>query len=251
MPTAALKVVNLHVQHAQIPVVDGISLYAMSGETVVLLGPDGSARRATLRAIIGQTETRQGSTQVIGTETIHNHNAESNSLELGMLRPDGGISSHLTCEENLLLPDTHGATLGGAMSLSQIYELCPDLDALRHTPGTRLSGAERRMLAIARMLRTGVSVLLMDDVSDGLAPVMTRAFSDMILNLKKHGYTIIMGARDLDFCAPLADRFYVMENGLITEMLGVNELAERRAHLNVLLGATTHNPSDSKRRDTH
>src|SRR5690606_12013660 len=138
-------------------VVDGISLYAMSGETVVLLGPDGSARRATLRAIIGQTETPKGSIQVVGTETIHSHNTENNSLDLGMLRPDGGISPHLTCEENLLLPDTHGETLGGAMSLSQIYELCPDLDALRHAPGTSLSGAERRMLAIARMLRTGVS----------------------------------------------------------------------------------------------
>lgn len=240
MPTAALQVINLHAHCSQTQPLNGISLYAMPGETVVLLGRDGSGRRATLRAIIGQAETRQGSIRVIGKETIHNRSHEISNLGLGMLHSDGGVMSHLTCEENLLMPDTSGETLGGAMSLTQIYELCPDLDGLRHTLAGRLSGAEKRMLAIARMLRTGVSVLLMDDISQGLAPVMARVLSEMLLNLKKHGYTIILGARCLDFCGPLADRFYVMEKGRITDTFAVAELPVRRAQLRLLMHGTKH-----------
>lgn len=235
MSIAALQVTDLHVRCAQARILNGVNLYAMPGEIVVLLGRDGSGRQATLRAINGQTRARQGSVRVVGTETIHNHSDEISHLGLGMLPAFGGISNHLTCEENLLLPCTDNETLGGAMSLSQIYELCPDLNALRNTLGTRLSVAEKRMLAIARMLRTGASVLLMDDIFDGLAPVMILAFSTMILNLKKQGYTIIMGARRLDSCAALADRFYVMQDGHVTDTFTANELPSRRTRLRTLL----------------
>lgn len=238
MPTAALQVVNLHVHCSRVQTLNGISLYAMPGETVVLLGRNGSGRRATLRAIINQPETRH--TQVTDQDTRHNGSNKISSLGMQMLRAEDGVVSNLTCEENLLLSSTSGNSLGGAMSLTQIYELCPDLDALKHTPATRLSGAEKRMLAIARMLRTGANVLLMDNVSQGLAPAMTRVFSEMLLNLKKHGYTIIMGARDLDFCAPLADRFYVIENGQITDTFGIDELGMRSTQLHKLMNGTRH-----------
>lgn len=243
MSTAVLQVTNLHAQCAQTPILNGVSLYAMPSEVVVLLGRNDSGRRATLRAINGQAERREGSVRVIGHETIHNQSDEIGLLGLGMLPTYGGIVPHLTCEENLLLPDTNGDALGGAMSLTQIYELCPDLSALRHTLGTRLSVAEKRMLAIARMLRTGANVLLMDDISDGLAPVMAQAFSNMILNLKKHGYTIILGARHLDFCAPLADRFYVIENGQITDSFDAGALASRSVRLRSLLAS--HSPHNT------
>lgn len=235
MFTAALQVTDLHARNAQAQILNGVSLYAMPGEVVVLLGRDGSGRLATLQAITGQTSTRQGSVRITGKETIHNDSNEITHLGLGMLPANGGISTQLTCEENLLLPRAENDTLGGGMSLSEIYELCPDLNALRNTPGTSLSGAEKRLLAIARMLRTGASVLLMDDISDGLAPVMEHAFSNLILNLKKQRYTIIIGARDVDFCANLADRFYVIENGRITDTFSANGLSARQPRLRMLL----------------
>lgn len=224
MPTAALQVTNLHVHDTQNQALNGINLYAMPGEVVILFGHNDTERQAILRAITGQTENRAGSVRIIGKETIHNQSHEIAHQGLGILPTYGGILPHLTCEENLLLPDIDGDTLGGAMSLTQIYELCPDLNELRHTLGTRLSIAEKRMLAIARILRTGASVLLMDDISDGLSPLMIQAFSSMIGQLKKQGYTIILGARRLDFCTTLADRFYVLENGQVTDTFGPDEL---------------------------
>ncbi|HLR77995.1 MAG TPA: ATP-binding cassette domain-containing protein [Burkholderiaceae bacterium] len=236
MSTAALQVTNLHAECSQVQTLNGVSLYAMPGEIVVLLGSDGSGRHATLQAIIGKAITRHGSVRIIGKETIHHDSNEITHLGLGMLPAYGGISPHLTCEENLLLPHTEHDTPGGGMSLSQIYELCPDLQALRNTLGTRLSGAEKRLLAIARMLRTGTSVLLMDDISDGLAPVMTKSFSSLILNLKRQGYTVIIGSRCLDFCTGLADRFYVIENGRITDSFNAGGLHARIPRLRRLLG---------------
>lgn len=240
MNTTALQVINLHAQSSASQTLNSISLYAMPGEVVVLLGRNNSGRRATLRAIIGQAEKREGSVRITGIETIHNHSDEISHLGLGMLPTYGGIFPHLSCEDNLLLPDSDHDALGGAMSLTEIYELCPDLKALRNTLGTRLSVAEKRMLAIARMLRTGANVLLMDDISDGLAPVMTQTFSNMIVNLKRRGYTLIVGARRLDFCARLADRFYVIENGQITDTFAIEALPAREAGLHALLGSAQH-----------
>lgn len=244
MTTAALQVTNLHAHCSQTQTLNSINLYAMPGEVVILLGSNNSGRRATLRAIIGEAERREGSVLITGIETIHNQSDEICHLGLGMLPTYGGIFPHLTCEENLLLPDTGQDALGGAIPLTEIYELCPDLKALRNTPGTRLSVAEKRMLAMARMLRTGANVLLMDDISDGLAPMMTQAFSNLILNLKQRSYTLIVGAGTLDFCTALADRFYVIESGQITDTFPVGELPARRAGLHALLAG-------SNQRDTH
>lgn len=239
MTTAALEVTNLHAQCSQAQTLSSINLYAMPGEIVILLGRNNSGRRATLMAIIGEAEKREGSVLIAGRETIHNHSDEISHLGLGMLPSFGGIFPSLTCEENLLLPDSL-ETLGGAMPLTEIYEICPDLKTLRNTLGTRLSVAEKRLLAIARMLRTGASVLLMDDISDGLAPMMTQAFSDMFLKLKERGYALIIGSGSLDFCASLADRFYVMENGRIIDTFRACELTTREPRLRGLLAVTGH-----------
>lgn len=244
MTTAALQVTNLHAQSSSTQTLSSINLYAMPGEAVMLLGHNNSGRRAILRAIIGQTEKREGSVRITGIETIHNHSDEIGPLGLGMLPTYGGIFPHLTCEENLLLPDSNHDALGGAMPLTEIYELCPDLKSLRDTLGIRLSVAETRMLAIARMLRTGANVLLMDDISDGLAPMMTQTLSSMILNLKRRSYTLIVGSSNLDFCATLADRFYVIERGQITDSFSITDLPARRAGLHALLAG-------SRQRDAH
>ena len=238
MTVAALQVVDLHARYAHVQVLNGVSLYAMAGEVVVILGRNDSGRRATLCAIIGQVETRQGSIRIIGKETIHNDCDDITHLGLSFVPTHGGIYPNLTCEENLLLPMVEGDTLGGAMSLTQIYELCPDLNTLRQTLGARLSHAEQRMLAIARMLRTGANVLLMDDITDGLAPVMTQAFLNIILNLKRLGYTIVMGEPNIEFCAQLADRFYVMQDGQVTDTFTQHELAARQETLHALLADT-------------
>lgn len=237
MPTAALQVVDLHVWYAQAQILNGVSLHAMVGETIVLLGRDGSGRRAALRAIIGKTETRRGSVRITGKETIHDGSHDISHLGLSFLPAQGGIFPNLTCEENLLLPATEDDTLGGAMSLTQIYELCPDLSALRQKPGASLSRAEQRMLAIARMLRTGANVLLMDDITDGLAPVMVHALYHMILSLKQLGYTIIMGERKIEFGARLADRFYVIDGGAVVDTFSTDDLPIRHERLSLLLNA--------------
>lgn len=239
MATATLQVTDLHVICAQTPVLNGVSLYAMAGEVITLLGRDGSGRQATLRAIIGQTQTRQGSIRIIGKETIHDRSPDIRHLGLDLLPAESNIVSHLTCEENLLLSASEGDTLGGAMSLTQIYELCPDLNTLRHTLGTRLSRAEKRMLAVARMLRTGANVLLMDDVTNGLSPVMAQAFANMIVSLKQLGYTIIMGERRITLCTELADRFYVIDGGQIIDVFERHELGTRREELHMQLHTET------------
>lgn len=235
MTAAALQVVDLHVWCAQAQILNGVSLHAMAGEAIVLLGRDGSGRRAALRAIIGSSGTRQGSVRITGQETIHGGRNDTGHLGVTFLPTQGGIYPHLTCEENLLLPITENNTPGGAMPLTQIYELCPDLGALRQTPGASLSRAEQRMLAIARMLRTGANVLLMDDIADGLAPVMVQALSSMLLSLKRQGYTLIMGERKIDFGARLADRFYVIDGGGIIDTLSAGDLPDHMERLHILL----------------
>ena len=139
----------------------------------------------------------------------------------------------LTCQENLMLPPK---VAEGGMSVDEIYEMFPNLKARKSSPGGRLSGGEQQMLAVARILRTGAKTLLLDEISEGLAPVIVQALARMIVMLRERGYTVVMVEQNFRFAAPLADRFYVMEHGRIVEKFGASELEEKMPVLTDLLG---------------
>jgi len=235
MSTAALEIAGLNAWYGESHILHGVDLTVNQGEVVTILGRNGAGRTTTMRAILGLTGTRKGSIKIHGTESINMPTYKIAHLGVGYCPEERGIFASLSCEENLLLPPPVGA-LGGGMSLSEIYEMFPNLLERRHSPGTRLSGGEQQMLAVARILRTGANLLLLDEISEGLAPVIVQALARMITTLKKKGYTIVMVEQNFRFAAPLADRFYVMEHGQIVEHFNASELASKQGVLNELLG---------------
>jgi branched-chain amino acid transport system ATP-binding protein len=236
MNTAALEISNLHAWYGESHVLHGVNLHVDKGEVITLLGRNGSGRTSTLRAILGLTGSRKGSIRIQGTESINLPTYRIAHLGIGYCPEERGIFAGLSCEENLLLPPTVGDTLGGGMSLAEIYDMFPNLEERKNSPGTRLSGGEQQMLAVARILRTGANLLLLDEISEGLAPVIVQALARMIRALKAKGYTIVMVEQNFHFAAPLADRFYVMEHGQIVEEIRSAELASKQDTLNTLLG---------------
>ncbi len=236
MSATALELSNVHAWYGESHVLHGVNLNVAKGEVVTLLGRNGSGRTTTLRAILGLTGTRKGSIRIQGTESINLPTYRIAHLGIGYCPEERGIFAGLSCEENLLLPPVVGETLGGGMSLAEIYDMFPNLHERRHSPGTRLSGGEQQMLAVARILRTGANLLLLDEISEGLAPVIVQALGRMITALKAKGYTIVMVEQNFHFAAPLADRFYVMEHGQIVEQFAAAELAAKQDTLNTLLG---------------
>ncbi|MGE4370922.1 MAG: ABC transporter ATP-binding protein [Burkholderiaceae bacterium] len=214
----------------------GVNLSVSKGEVVTLLGRNGAGRTTTLRAILGLTGSRKGSIRIHGTESIDLPTYRIAHLGIGYCPEERGIFASLSCEENLLLPPVVGDTLGGGMSLAEIYEMFPNLEERKHSPGTRLSGGEQQMLAVARILRTGANLLLLDEISEGLAPVIVQALARMITTLKAKGYTIVMVEQNFRFAAPLADRFYVIEHGQVVEAFNSDELESKQESLNTLLG---------------
>jgi branched-chain amino acid transport system ATP-binding protein len=210
-----------------------VNFSVAEGEVVTLLGRNGAGRTTTLRAIMGLTGRREGSIKINGQETISLPTHRIAHLGVGYCPEERAIFSSLSAEENLMLPPTLKA---GGMSVDDIYQMFPNLAERRHSQGTRLSGGEQQMLAVARILRTGAKLLLLDEISEGLAPVIVQALAKMILMLKKQGYTIVMVEQNFRFAAPLADRFYVMEHGQIVEQFAAPELASKMNVLNELLG---------------
>ena len=235
MSAPALELSGLNAWYGESHILHGVNLAVQKGEVVTLLGRNGAGRTTTLRAILGLTGSRTGSVRIHGTEAIDMPTYKIAHLGIGYCPEERGIFASLSCEENLLLPPPVGA-LGGGMSLSEIYEMFPNLLERRQSPGTRLSGGEQQMLAVARILRTGANLLLLDEISEGLAPVIVQALGRMIKTLKSKGYTIIMVEQNFRFAAPLADRFYVMEHGQIVEHFAASELKDKQAVLNELLG---------------
>ena len=205
------------------------------GEVVTQLGRNGAGRTTTMRAVMGLTGARKGSIRVNGTETIAMPTHRIAHLGIGYCPEERGIFASLSAEENLMLPPAlKGA--GAGMSVEEIYAMVPNRAERRHSPGTRLSGGEQQMLAVARILRTGARLLLLDEISEGLAPVIVQALARMITMLRGKGYTVVMVEQNFRFAAPLADRFYVMEHGRIVEQFGAAELAAKMPVLNELLG---------------
>lgn len=233
--TAALEIKGLQAWYGESHVLHGVDMVVQPGEVVTLLGRNGAGRTTTMRAVMGLTGARKGSIRVNGTETVSMPTHRIAHLGIGYCPEERGIFASLSTEENLMLPPAlKGA--GAGMSVEEIYEMFPNLAERRHSQGTRLSGGEQQMLAVARILRTGARLLLLDEISEGLAPVIVQALARMITMLRGKGYTVVMVEQNFRFAAPLADRFYVMEHGRIVEQFGAAELAAKMPVLNELLG---------------
>ena len=233
--TPALEISHLEAWYGESHVLHGVDIMVRPGEVVTLLGRNGAGRTTTMRAVMGLTGARKGSVKINGVETIHMPTHRIAHLGVGYCPEERGIFSSLSCEENLLLPPVLKTGTQG-MSIDEIYAMFPNLAERRHSQGTRLSGGEQQMLAVARILRTGAKLLLLDEISEGLAPVIVQALARMITTLREKGYTVVMVEQNFRFAAPLADRFYVMEHGRIVEQFGAAELDTKMPVLNQLLG---------------
>jgi branched-chain amino acid transport system ATP-binding protein len=230
----ALDIRDLHAWYGESHVLHGINLEVRRGEVVTLLGRNGAGRTSTLRAILGLTGSRKGSIKVGGVETIAMATHRIAHLGLGYCPEERGILASLSCEENLLLPPRVAAE--GGMTLDEIYAMFPNLRERAKSPGTRLSGGEQQMLAVARILRTGANLLLLDEISEGLAPVIVKKLGEMIRTLKSRGFTIVMVEQNFRFAAPLADRFYVVEHGKVVQAFAAEELPAKQVMLHEFLG---------------
>ncbi len=228
-----LRISNLHAWYGESHILHGVDLTVHKGEVVTLLGRNGAGRTTTIKSIVGLVGKRTGSITINGSESIGMAPHQIAKLGIGYCPEERGIFASLSCEENLLLPPV---IAGGGMELDEIYEMFPNLLERKNSPGTRLSGGEQQMLAVGRILRTGARLLLLDEISEGLAPVIVQALARMIRSLKAKGFTIIMVEQNFRFAAPLADRFYVMEHGRIVEGFSAAELPSKMAMLSEYLG---------------
>ena len=233
MSTPLLQVHDLHAWYGESHILHGVDFEIHEGELVTLLGRNGAGRSTTVNSLLGLTGSRKGSVRIAGVETIGLQTHEIARLGLGYCPEERGIFSSLSCEENLLLPPKLGT---GGLSVDEIYEMFPNLKERRHSQGTRLSGGEQQMLAMARILRTGARVLLLDEITEGLAPVIVQTLGRVIRTLKSKGYTIVLVEQNFRFAAPLADRHYVMEHGRIVATVRKDELASKTEMLNEYLG---------------
>jgi branched-chain amino acid transport system ATP-binding protein len=231
----ALSISNLHAWYGESHILHDVNLSVRQGQVISLLGRNGAGRTTMLRAIMGLTGARHGSIKINGVETIGLPTYRIAHQGVGYCPEERAIFSSLSAEENLLLPPCVSKTSQG-MSLEEIYQVFPNLHERRFSQGTRLSGGEQQMLAMARILRTGAKLLLLDEISEGLAPVIVQALARMIRILKEKGYTIVMVEQNFGFAAPLADHFYVMEHGKIVESFNSVLLESKTPILKALLG---------------
>ncbi len=228
-----IRIVDLHAFYGESHILHGIDMSVNQGELVTLLGRNGSGRSTTLRSIMNMVGRRTGQIVINGNETIHTPAHKIAHLGVGFCPEERAIFSSLNVEENLMLPP---AVRSDGMSLEEIYEIFPNLYERRTSQGTRLSGGEQQMLAMARILRTGANILLLDEITEGLAPVIVRKLAEVLLMLKERGLTILLVEQNFRFAAPIADRHYVMEHGHIVEEVHANELEAKSEMLNTYLG---------------
>ncbi|HRO57846.1 MAG TPA: ABC transporter ATP-binding protein [Burkholderiaceae bacterium] len=233
MATEFLRISDLHAFYGESHILHGVDMVVNHGEVVTLLGRNGAGRTTTLKSIMGLVGRRTGSIKINGVETVNMPPHAIARMGLGYCPEERGIFASLSCEENLMLPP---AVASGGMGIDEIYSMFPNLKERRESPGTRLSGGEQQMLAVARILRTGARLLLLDEISEGLAPVIVQALARMIRMLREKGFTIIMVEQNFRFAAPLADRFYVMEHGQIVETVVAAELDQKMDKLRAYLG---------------
>ena len=234
MADEVLRVAGVHAWYGESHVLHGVDFAVNKGEVVTLLGRNGAGRTSTLKSILGLVGRRTGSIKVNGVETVTWPSYRIARLGIGYCPEERGIFSSLSVEENLMLPPQVGT---GGMSVEEIYEMFPNLRERRKTAqGTKLSGGEQQMLAMARILRTGANLLLLDEITEGLAPVIVQALGRVIMSLKQRGFTIVLVEQNFRFAAPLADRHYVVEHGRIAETFAASELEAKTDMLHEYLG---------------
>jgi branched-chain amino acid transport system ATP-binding protein len=234
MSREMLKVAGLQAWYGESHILHGVEFSVQEGEIVTLLGRNGAGRTTTLRAIMGLVGSRQGSVMIQGVESVERAPHQIARMGVGYCPEERGIFAALSTEENLLLPLRRKGTEG--MQLEEIYDIFPNLLERAKSPGARLSGGEQQMLAVARILRTGARLLLLDEISEGLAPVIVQKLGEVIRTLRKKGITVVLVEQNFRFAAPLADRFYVMEHGKIVRQFGQSELASQMGLLQEFLG---------------
>jgi branched-chain amino acid transport system ATP-binding protein len=232
MSFEVLRISDLHAWYGESHVLHGIEMHVREGELVTLLGRNGAGRTTTLKALLGLIK-RTGSAKVLGTETIKLPPHKVARMGIGYCPEERGIFAALSVEENLKLLPT---LKPGGMSVDELYVMFPNLKEKRKKPGTSLSGGEQQMLALARILRTGARLLLLDEITEGLAPVIVQEIGSVITKLKQMGFSMILAEQNFHFLAPLADRNYVIEQGRVVAEVHHDDLAEKSAMLNRLLG---------------
>jgi branched-chain amino acid transport system ATP-binding protein len=236
MENKVLEIGDLNAYYGESHILHGVSLEVRRGELVTLLGRNGAGRTTLLKSILGLTGQRSGSIRIDGVETMGLATHQVARLGIGYCPEERGIFSSLTAEENLLLPPVLAAGTDGRMSLAEIYALFPNLERRRTAPGTKLSGGEQQMLALARVLRTGAKLLLLDEISEGLAPLIVQEMFRALRSLKQRGYTVLLVEQNFSFASGLADRFYVMAHGQVVEHFNAAMVAEKTPLLHELLG---------------
>ncbi len=232
-PVECLRVADVHAFYGESHILHGMDFRVRRGEVVILLGRNGAGRTTTIKAILGLVEKRSGSIMLNGREVVEWAPHRIARLGVGYCPEERGIFSSLSAEENLKLPPM---VTSEGMSYEEIYALFPNLKEQRGVPGTRLSGGEQQMLAMARILRAGARLLLLDEISEGLAPVIVKRLSEVILRLREKEFTIVMAEQNFHFAASLADRMYVVERGRVVVEIAKDEVEGRRDLLRELLG---------------
>ncbi|MBS0220759.1 MAG: ABC transporter ATP-binding protein [Proteobacteria bacterium] len=233
MRDALLKVDRLEAWYGESHILHGVGFEIGRGELVTLLGRNGAGKTTTLRSIMGIVGKRKGSVQFDGQETVNRSSDTIARLGIAYCPEERGIFSSLNVEENLLLPPP---VKPGGMGLKEIYSLFPNLEERRRSQGTKLSGGEQQMLAIGRILRTGANLLLLDEPTEGLAPVIVQRIGEIIRQLKQRGFTILLVEQNFRFAAMVADRHYVMEDGRVVDMIAAADVTQSIDKLQTYLG---------------
>jgi len=228
-----LEVQGLNAWYGESHILHGVNMRVGEGETITILGRNGVGKTTTLRTIVGIVRARKGRIAFAGKDMMQVPLHKTAHQGIGFVPEERGIFSTLSVYENLMLPPVVAA---GGMTLDEIFELFPNLHERRNSVGTRLSGGEQQMLAMARILRTGVRMLLLDEPTEGLAPVIVQRIGEVLQKLKGRGMTILLVEQNFRFASRIADRFYVMDHGQMVSEFPVGELTERMDMLHKVLG---------------
>ncbi|MDB6180274.1 ABC transporter ATP-binding protein [Paracoccus fistulariae] len=233
MSAPLLDVAKLQAWYGESHVLHGVDLHVNEGEMICILGRNGMGKTTTLRTIMGILRKRQGKISFAGQDMMSVPLHKTARAGLGFVPEERGIFATLSVEENLTLPPK---VAEGGMSVAEIYELFPNLRERRNSPGTKLSGGEQQMLAMARILRTGARCLLLDEPTEGLAPVIIQAIGDVLQQLKQRGMTVVLVEQNFRFAAKVADRFYLMDHGKMIAEFPVADLPQQMDMLHRELG---------------